>query len=317
MSTKKTAARYLGYFIERPLLAFMYILIRILPLSFFLTLASLLGTTVAYLVPSHCRRITHNLNLAYSDTLNSRQKKVICRDATVNLFMTFLEVAYTVHKKNQHALINAVHLTGREYLDEALRRGNGVIAISAHQGNFAIMGLKMRSAGYAFHTVIREVSNPFRNSLYTRYQKHLGQSFIPSRSFIEVMRRILPALRRNEIVLLISDENRRRGGIPVDFFNRKTVATTGPAVLSLRTGAAVVPMFMIRNHDHSHTLVIQPPLELPRDKQYHEAVAEITQMITTCIEEQVRAYPSQWFWTQRRWQSRPSRRHQQETGLKM
>jgi len=302
--SKKRFNQYLGYLVERPFFAVLYVLLRIAPLSCFLRAGNILGALVTRLVPGHRHRIINNLTRAYGNTISRFEKELISRDVTINLFKNFLEVSYTVHRDNQPVLITAIRLQGKEHLDKALQKGKGVIAVSAHQGNFSIMGLKMRAEGYPFHTVIREISNPYRNSLYARYQKHLGQSFIPSRSLKHVMRNILPALRRNEIILLIADEHRRHGGIAVTFFDHEDLIAPGPAVLSLRTGAPIVPMFMIRHQDDTHTLAIQPPLELPTEKDPRDAAAAITQMIMSCIEQQVRAYPSQWFWTQRRWQAR-------------
>ncbi len=306
MSKKKNTKRFLiHYLVERPPLALLYCLLYVLPLPFFLSLATAMGTAFNRLFSGHRRRVMKNLDLAYGNDLSNIQKELISKEVTINLFKNFLEVAYTVHEKNQATVIDAIRIQGQEHLDMAMQEGNGVIAVSGHIGNFSIMGLKMRAAGYRFHTVIREISNPYQNRMYERYQRQLGQSFIPSRSFTQVLKSILPALRNNEIVLLISDENRRYGGIFVDFFNHKAATAPGPAVLSLRTGSPVVPLFMVRNGDDSHTLIIHPPLPLPNTREHQHAISEITQLVTNSIEDHVRAYPSQWLWTQKRWQTRP------------
>jgi KDO2-lipid IV(A) lauroyltransferase len=163
----------------------------------------------------------------------------------------------------------------------------------------------MAAEGYRFHTVIREISNPYQNRLYEWYQTKLGQSFIPSRSFTQVLKSILPALRRGDVVLLITDENRRHGGVFVDFFGHKASTAPGAAVLSLRTGAPIVPMFMIRHKDQSHTLIIEPELPAPESRDKQEAIVDITQQFTARIENHIRAHPSQWYWTMKRWQTRP------------
>jgi len=294
------------YLIERPPLAVLYLLLWILPLRFFHHFAHILGKSVSRLLPGHTRRIINNLNYAYGDTLSYKEKKRIAEHVTITLLKSFLEVAYTIHRKNKATVINAITIEGRHHLDQALRKGNGVIAVSAHFGNFAVIGLKMRASGYLFSTVIREITDPYHNRLYERYQKKLDQLFIPSRSFTQVMKSILPALSNNEIVLFIMDENyRRRHGVFVDFFNHKAATAPGAALLSLRAQAPIIPMFMLRNPDQSNTLVIEPEIVPPDHRDHKEAVLAITQHITGRIEDRIRSDPGQWFWTQKRWRTRP------------
>ena len=315
MAKKNSVKQFLiHYLVERPPLALLYVLLKTLPLSFFSKLAATVGTTLNRLSPGHRQRIRKNLDFAYGDTIDRRRKDRICKEVTINMLKSFIEVAYTVHAKNQTTVTNLVRINGREHIDQALEKGNGVIAVGGHIGNFSITGLKMASEGYGFHTVIREISNPYQNRLYEWYQTHLGQSFIPSRSFTQVVKKILPALRKNEIVFLITDENRRHGGVFVDFFNHKASTAPGAAVLSLRTGAPIVPIFMVRHDDQSHTLIIEPELPVPATQDKQEAIIEITQQFTTRIETHIRAYPSQWFWAQKRWQTRPERRSQVVSG---
>ena len=305
VAKKKSIKRFLiHYLVEWPPLAVLYVLLRVLPLSFFSQLATGVGTLLHIVSSGQRQRIRKNLDFAYGETLNRQQKDRICKEVPINMLKSFIEVAYTVHKKNQATVTGLIRIKGREHIDRALEKGKGVIAVSGHIGNFSITGLKMAAEGYTFHTVIREISNAYQNRLYEWYQTQLGQSFIPSRSFTQIVKRILPALRNNEIVFLITDENRRHGGVFVDFFDHKASTAPGAAVLSLRTGAPIVPMFMVRHDDQSHTLIIEPELPLPETKDKQEAIIEITQQFTTRIENHIRTYPSQWFWAQKRWQTR-------------
>jgi KDO2-lipid IV(A) lauroyltransferase len=163
----------------------------------------------------------------------------------------------------------------------------------------------MEKAGYHFHTVVRPFGDPLRERMYENYRAKQGQLFIPSHPPSETLKRILQALKKNEIVLLITDENKRHGGVFVDFFDRPASTASGPAVIHLRTGADLLPMFLIRNHNNTHDFIIEPALTVS-DKDGQKASAEeITQLITNKIEEYVRKYPAQWMWTQRRWKTRP------------
>ena len=109
-------------------------------------------------------------------------------------------------------------------------------------------------------------------------------------------------LRRNEVAIVIADEYRAGSGIDVPFFGLAVLARRGPATLALRTGAAVVPMYMVRDSAGSLTLVIEPEMELVRSGATQAEVKENTLRMTQWLERVVRAYPDQWNWMNIRWQ---------------
>ena len=246
-----------------------------------------------------------NLDLAFGTDKSKKQKKEIYRAVTVNFVINFLEGVSGLYDKNKDHLIKSIHVIGQENLDASLRKGKGVIAVSGHIGNFGIIGIKMKAAGYRFHTVVRGLSNPYRNKIYSYYYNILDQHFIYSRPYREAIKNILSALRKNEIILLITDENKRHSGVFVDFFNHLASTASGPAVIHLRTGADIVPMFMVRNQDNTHTLIIEPALEISYTENRKANIVKITQLVTRKIEDHIRKYPSQWLWSNRRWRTRP------------
>ena len=128
------------------------------------------------------------------------------------------------------------------------------------------------------------------------------------RPWRDALRNILAALRRNEIVCLLADEKKRRTGIDVEFFGQPAATALGPAVISLRTGSPVVPMFIVRNRDGMHTIYIEPALEHPVTGDRKEDERALTAAFTRVIERYIRAYPEQWFWINSRWRNEAASR---------
>jgi KDO2-lipid IV(A) lauroyltransferase len=151
--------------------------------------------------------------------------------------------------------------------------------------------------------------------MYERFRKQQIQPFIYTHRSRPATTEIIRALRNNEVVFLIADENERSGGVFVNFFNRLASTTPGPAILHLRTGAAIVPIAFYRDHDNTHKIVIDPPLDRPSAGTRRKDIEELTKVITKKIEEHVRGYPSQWMWTHRRWRTRPPGDKAQGIGL--
>lgn len=257
------------------------------------------------LFPFHRRRVMGNLQLAFGAEKNAKEKQAIFRESTVNFLKNSFEMLYSANPGRQRELLDSIRIEGREHLDRALQKGKGVIAVSGHFGNFGIVGLKLKGAGYGFHTVARAFSDPLRKTMYTKYRIRQGQSFIYTRSAQEAVKGMLKVLRRNETIFLITDENVRHGGVFVKFFNRLASTSSAPAVLHLRTGADILPVFLIRQRDNTQTLLIEPPLQEVSAEETAPDPNALTQRIAQTLEDHVRKYPAQWMWTHRRWRTRP------------
>jgi KDO2-lipid IV(A) lauroyltransferase len=112
-------------------------------------------------------------------------------------------------------------------------------------------------------------------------------------------------LRRNELAIIIADEYRSGDGIDVPFFGRTVTARRGPATLALRTGAAVVPVYLVRDQRGRLALNIEPEIEMSRSGDIKADVRENTMRITQWVERVVRSYPDQWNWMHVYWRQGP------------
>jgi KDO2-lipid IV(A) lauroyltransferase len=101
---------------------------------------------------------------------------------------------------------------------------------------------------------------------------------------------------------VIADEFRGNNGIHVPLFGRTVRARRGPATMALRTGAAVVPVYLIRDKSCGLKMIVEPELDLIRTDRGRNAVRENTLRITRWLETTVRAYPEQWNWMNIHWQ---------------
>jgi KDO2-lipid IV(A) lauroyltransferase len=81
-------------------------------------------------------------------------------------------------------------------------------------------------------------------------------------------------------------------------------------VFALRTGAPILPMFIVREQGDRHRIIIEPPLELEKFEDDQQTLRVNITKITDLIEKYVRRYPHEWGWMHRRWKSRPN--HERE-----
>jgi KDO2-lipid IV(A) lauroyltransferase len=253
------------------------------------------------------RRIKKNLKIAFGPSCDNQYIENITRKLTKNIGLSCAEtiLSGTKHKNN---LLKRISVHGTENLDNALSHEKGVIAVSAHLGNFTLIGVKMLREGYPFTTLVKESKHQGIANGIRKIQKGQDGRFIYMDPWSKAVRQILYSLKKNEIVCLIADEKRKHTGIYVDFFGEPALTATGPAILSLRTGAPIVPIFIVRNEDHSHHIFIEPQLEYNLNSNTTEDTYTITTAYTIVIEKYIRMYPDQWFWVNNRWKKK-KRKH--------
>jgi Kdo2-lipid IVA lauroyltransferase/acyltransferase len=240
-------------------------------------------------------RMEENLSTAMAEEFpTSAERKALVRKAWRNFARGFLETSRAMYLPKKE-ILSMVRLEGEDHLKRALAKKKGVIALSAHLGNFTMIGARLAAAGYPFSVLVK----PPRDSGFARliddFRTRVGIKTISARPRKEAVRKILRALRENDVVLLIADEF-KSGGVEVTFFGRAAPAPRGPAALALRTGAAVLPMFLTRGSDNHLTLSIGPEIELVDREAVEEGVAANTALFTRHLEVMIRRHPDQWNW---------------------
>jgi KDO2-lipid IV(A) lauroyltransferase len=115
----------------------------------------------------------------------------------------------------------------------------------------------------------------------------------------------LRALRGNELVAILLDQNAGDDGVFVPFFGHLASTAPGAAAFALKTGAAVLPAFGWRNPDDTHTTVVRPALPVVNTGDRDRDILANTARYTEEIEKHIRVHPEQWFWLHKRWKARP------------
>jgi Kdo2-lipid IVA lauroyltransferase/acyltransferase len=92
----------------------------------------------------------------------------------------------------------------------------------------------------------------------------------------------------------------------VEFFGRLACTASGLARVALRTGAAVVPGFLLwEAAEKRYVLHFGERVEIETTADAEADIVALTQRCTSVIEAWVRRYPEQWLWIHRRWKTRP------------
>jgi KDO2-lipid IV(A) lauroyltransferase len=93
-------------------------------------------------------------------------------------------------------------------------------------------------------------------------------------------------------------------GVFADFFGRRACTNSGMALLALKTGAAVVPVFLARQGS-GFVAEFGEELLLVRTGDKRKDIETNTQKYNHVLESIIRRYPEQWFWVHQRWKTKP------------
>jgi Kdo2-lipid IVA lauroyltransferase/acyltransferase len=200
-------------------------------------------------------------------------------------------------------LCHRMSLRGWENLEEAERRGRGIFILSAHLGLWELVPPIIGLTRGRMDTVVRPADNPWLDRELRALRERSGNAVIPKRG---AARRMLEVLRGGgRVGILIDQRVQEKEGIAVPFFGRPALTSTVLARLSLRTGAAVVPIAAYPEPEGRYRIVVRPAILPPEGEgDGEEAVAALTRRYLETAEEDIRAHPEMWLWMHRRWDER-------------
>jgi KDO2-lipid IV(A) lauroyltransferase len=259
------------------------------------------GRFVMRLLKSRIRVTEENLRNAYPDWSEAQ-----IRETRIGVFenigRTLFEVArfQALDHSEIHRLIH--DLKGAEHVEKVSRDGRGCMFVTPHFGNWELIGFWLPANGYPTNFLAGRQSNPYVDAMLNDNRRAVGVHIIRTGSSA---RKVIKALRKGEFIGIVPDQHSAIGHEVVEFFGRKVAAHRGTALFAYRTGAAILPTFIVRKGPGHHEAWVDPPVYADSSRPEGEEVQRLTQLIMTRFEEVIREYPTQWMWTHKRWKPIP------------
>lgn len=188
---------------------------------------------------------------------------------------------------------------GLHHLDDAMAGGDGAIMALPHMGNWDLAGA-WATLRYGGLTTVAERLKP--ESLYDRfvdYRTSLGMEILPLGG-TDTIRLLADRLRGGSMVCLLADRDLQGSGIPVDFFSSTASMPAGPAMLSLMTGAPLMPV-SVWHTDEGTRATIEAPLPIPDQGPRGQRVRQLTQSAADAFARGIAEHPADWHMMQKLW----------------
>lgn len=236
------------------------------------------------------RRVRENLALTCPELADAEVTR-LCREVGDNAGRMITELyagSPFIARANAAPIVGP----GLQALEQARADGRPVILVTGHFGNYDAARAGLITRGFNMGALYRRMANPFFNAHYVRAMERVGTPMFEQgrRGMVEMVRH----LKKGGIIAIVADLH-AHGGVLIDFFGKPAVTSTVPAELALKYGAALIPVYAIRQ-ENGLDFEILLNAEIPPS----DAVT-MTKSICDDLESVVRRHMGQWFWIHRRW----------------
>lgn len=292
---------YLEYLEYLPIL-FVEKIVFYLPDTIVFKIATLFGYLLYLFGVSLRKEAYKGLFLAFGKTKTNNEIRAINKNSFIHIGKLFFEVIQFT-KWTPEKLEQKIHFSkgSLETIKSLSQKGKGIVLVSAHFGNWELLVLVIGYLGYSLNIVFRPLDNRLLNQ-YVNKRRIMYNSRLVSRE--EAFNKGCYALKQNELVILLTDQNQAKGGIFVPFFGKPASTAKGAAVLTKRTNASMMAAYVERNLDHTHTITFKE-LKTQKMNSSKEFIYSTTKQISAFFEKVIEHRPEQWLWIHPRWKTRP------------
>jgi KDO2-lipid IV(A) lauroyltransferase len=242
-----------------------------------------------------------NLTRAFGREKSQDEIRTLAFQSFYNIMRIPFEIGWSA-RLTLPELYRHVEIRGAHHMQTALAEGKGVLALAAHVGNWELLPYVASVVGFSADLVYRPLDFSPLDTFFIRLRTRFGAELIPNS---HAMRKILRQLKNGHVIAMLMDQNVDwYEGVFVDFFNHCACTNKGFALLALKTGAPVVPSFMLRDRNRFIIEFCEPVKLVDTGDHTHDVEAN-TLRYNQAIEAIIQRYPDQWFWVHQRWKTKP------------
>ncbi len=283
------------------LLEFIRTVVSFLPRRVNYAIAHGLGFSIFWLLGKERAKTIEHLRQAFGEEKTEKEYIQIAQNVFINVTKTAMDLLYFPRLNRSKIEKMVFNEAGTEKLDRALERGNGVIALTGHLGNWELLASYFRFLGYPGSLMGRRIYYDKFNEVLINLRK---SGLVSTIYRDESPRKVLASLKANHVIGISADQDiDSLEGVFVLFFGKPAWTPTGPAKLAITSGAAIVPAFMIHEGDQ-YRLYLEDPIWPDENLDKEESTKQLTETWSRVVERYIRRFPDQWVWMHNRWKTK-------------
>jgi KDO2-lipid IV(A) lauroyltransferase len=243
--------------------------------------------------------VIQNLTLSFPEKKMAEIEQIA--QNTYRQFATTMMELLFFPKWTREDIAKMVIVEGKEVLDNALKQGKGAVLVSGHFCNWELLGACI-AYDYPLNFVIGRQENSKVDVLLNSYREGKNFKMIPMKV---ALRGVMQALKKNELVAMVADQDAHEIGTFVNFFGRPASTPKGPSVFTLRADCPMIYSVITRESAGGlKAKFILVPKPVPTGDEEKD-IQNYTQAFTAMLENYTRQYPDHWFWLHKRWKTKP------------
>ncbi len=278
----------------------LILLLGLLPLGLLAPLGSCLGRCVFRLAASERKKCLRNIATAFPE-LSPGEGRRLGSEVFAHFGREALAMVRYRNWSREKVVQLVERIDGWEHFESAHSRGKGVLIVTAHLGNWEVLAACF-AARVPVAVVAQKLYDPRFDDLITRLRERWGSEVIQRGV---ALKGILRALSRGKTIGTLCDQDTGMDGVFVPFFGRPAWTQSGVVRVARRTGAPLVPCFIVREANGRYRIFIEPAIAIPEAGDETAIIRDAVRSFTEIIERRVRMHPEQWVWMHERWRTRP------------
>jgi phosphatidylinositol dimannoside acyltransferase len=192
---------------------------------------------------------------------------------------------------------------GWQYVDEARAQGKGALVVSCHMGSYEVVAA-IWSATLAPVSFFAEELEP--RALFEWYRDTRARLGISVLTLDHGgIRKVLEALRDQEMVITAIDRDITGTGYLMPFFGKPAPIPLGPAAIALRLGTPLLPVCVYRLQDDTYMAEGSPLIHAESTGHARADQVRVTEQLLRRIEGFIQLHPEQWHVPHRIWPGSP------------
>jgi KDO2-lipid IV(A) lauroyltransferase len=295
MSEKINLQHYLEYIF----LNIAVFIIRLFPLKFIVSASRLIASFIYYFIPIRKKYVLEALALSFPEK-SKKEIKLIAKNSYKNFLRTAIEIIFFPTMSDDE-IKKLLVIDKEELAEESYAQGRGTVLMSAHFGNWELTALAF-SKKYPMSVIVANQSNKLIDAMINKIRTKQGFKTI-SRDGMP-FKEVLKALKKNEVVAVLADQDAGKNGVFVPFFGRLTSMPRGAALFALRAKCPIIIALGVRQN--SGVMKVEfTQVDMPNTGDLEKDVEIINSFYSKKLEEAVCKNPEQWFWFHYKWKTRP------------
>ena len=274
-------------------------LIRLLPLPILHLTAWPLGWLL-YFTRNKQRHIAEvNLQLCFPEWSTAKRQRRV-RRSLVETIKVFFESIKLWSAQSTNILRLVRNVSGEQLISDAMKSNKGVLLITPHLGNWEVINLYC-SSKYPITSMYRTQKSEFMDRMMRKGREQFGAILVPATQ--QGIRPQLEALKNNELVMILPDQNPSKGtNMFVPFFNILTNTPVLPVRLAQKTGATIILAYAERL---SWGRGFNIYFETVSDELHNEDLEQAATAMNMELEDLIKQKPKQYWWGYSRFRHRP------------